>query len=109
MWQSPSQRTRTTKFYSDKCQVDLWKRVKKEVPGFVKSLDIYGVTAKSEDIYIYIYIYTHIHTHMDIYTECFLAGDIRDTVGIPQNSEMAIRSRFWSDNLYFYLPYLFIN
>lgn len=58
------------------------------MPGFVKSLFVYTVTARSEEKYIYMYIYAYTHTG------CFRAGHISDTVGIPQNSEIAIRGRF---------------
>lgn len=56
------------------------------MPGFVKSLDIYGETANSEETYIHIYIHT----------ECFLPRDVTDRAGIPQNSEMAIKGSFCS-------------
>lgn len=58
------------------------------MPGFVQSLFVSGVTAKSAEKCICMYIRTYAHTG------CSLAGRVSDTVGIPPNGEMVIRGRF---------------
>lgn len=49
------------------------------------------------EMHMYVGQYTHTHKMLSCWTH------ISDTVGIPPNSEMVVRGRFWSNNVKLYL------
>lgn len=83
MCQSPSKRTRSKVLQWYMSGWGLWKTVKRVVPGLSKA---WAATEWQQRINRYTYIQDNIHTH-----PYFLPREVSDTVGIPQNSDMAIR------------------